>query len=81
MNEPHMGTWKTENDAQVAMIFAEAQRNYDVAAIAAIQYADFVSARSPEGALVLMQRAQVYATLHQADTAVWVAENRRERMP
>ena len=77
--EPHMATWKTEDDARKAMVFAEARRDYDVAAIAAMQYSEFVAARAPEGAAVLMQRAQVYATLHQADTTLWISESRRDR--
>lgn len=68
-----------EADFRVAMFQAETEGKYEDAALAALGLAEMVGVRSPEGALYCAQRAQVYATLHQADTALWISENRRDR--
>ena len=57
-----------------------AKREYGDAALAALKVADAFCQNTSICALY-HQRALTYATLHQADTVVWVAENRRERMP
>lgn len=49
-----------------AMFQAETEGKYEDAALAALGLAEMVSFRSPEGAMYCAQRAQVYATLHQA---------------
>jgi hypothetical protein len=59
------------------MIAAERARNYSDAALNALAYADLVGVRSPDGAASLERQAQVYATLYQADMALWVVENRQ----
>ena len=57
------GGWESESDARDCMILAESMGSWELAAIAAINYADYVGARSPEGAANINQRALVYATL------------------
>lgn len=67
-------------DAEVqfrqAMFQAETEGKYEDAALAALGMAEMVSVRTAEGATYCVQRAQVYATLHQArvleDVAVGV---------
>ncbi|OMB98735.1 hypothetical protein A5746_00915 [Mycolicibacterium conceptionense] len=54
-----------------------AHGHYAAAAMSALELADLTSVNSPEGALVFTNRAMVYASLNQAETAVWVAENRQ----
>lgn len=71
----------TEVQFRQAMFQAETEGKYEDAALAALGLAEMVSVRTAEGATYCVQRAQVYATLHQAQAAVLVAENRRERMP
>lgn len=66
-----------ESAARDSMHHQESEGNYQDAALAALTYADYVGNRSPEGALALTIRAQVYATLHQAETALWIADNRQ----
>jgi len=58
--------WDSENAARDAMLAAEERWDLEVAAIAALHYADYVGARSAEGAAEVNQRAMVYATLHLA---------------
>jgi hypothetical protein len=70
-----------ESDFRQVMFQAETEAKYEDAAIAALGLAEIVSVRSSEAAVYCAQRAQVYATLHHAQNVVWVAENRRERMP
>ena len=65
-DQPVNAAWPSEGDARRAMLAAEARYDYEVAAIAALHYADYVGIRSPEGAIALTQRAQVYATLFSA---------------
>lgn len=55
-----------EDGLRRVMIEFESFHDFRNAALAAIAYADHIGANSPEGALVLMQQAQVYATLGQA---------------
>lgn len=55
--------WESEVAARMAMLAAEARWDLEVAAIAALHYADFVAVRSAEGADTINQRALVYATL------------------
>lgn len=59
---PNRG-WESESVARDAMLFAEDRRDYELAAVAAVGYADYVGTRSPEGALNINLRALVYATL------------------
>lgn len=63
---PENARWKSEDDARQAMQAAEARRDYEVAAVAAVQYAEYVGCRTSNGASVILQQAQVYATLHHA---------------
>lgn len=56
----------TEAAFRVEMFQAETEAKYEDAALAALGLAEVVSFRSPEGAMYCAQRAQVYATLHQA---------------
>lgn len=56
---------------------ALAANDFKTAALAAIDLADNPNG-CPEVAMIHLARAQVYATLHQAETAVWIAENRRD---
>lgn len=58
--------WDSENAARDAMLAAEERWDLEVAAIAALHYADYVGARSAEGAANINQRAMVYATLRLA---------------
>jgi hypothetical protein len=61
------------------MLLAESGSLYEQAALHALAYADFLAARvGPEPASVLTLQAQVYASLHQADTILFVAENRNQ---
>lgn len=61
-----VNAWPSESDARIAMLAAETRYDYEVAAIAALHYADYVGVRSPDGAIALTQRAHVYATLFSA---------------
>lgn len=70
----HARGWGSERAAREAMHRNEDSRTYDVAAIAALDYADYLAVRSPEGAAIITSRALVYATLH-------VAEFRGDRLP
>jgi hypothetical protein len=58
-----------ESDCMKVMLVAEDEGDYAIAALAALRRAEMVSPRSPMGALILTVRAQVYATLHQAQVA------------
>lgn len=66
-----------EADARAVMIAAENVRNYEDAALAALTMADYVGVRSADGAASFERKALVYATLHQADMALFIAENRQ----
>jgi hypothetical protein len=48
------------------MLAAESRYDYEVAAIAAMRYSEFVGVRTAEGAAVLMTRALAYATLRKS---------------
>ncbi|WP_157897409.1 hypothetical protein [Mycobacteroides chelonae] len=61
-----------------AQMFYEADRgNYSTAALRALELAELVGANSPEGAAILTARAHVYATLNQAEVALWIKNNPR----
>lgn len=75
-----MTQWKRPADmsaARTLMLECEAARDYEGAALAAITLADQCSGRDLEGSTAYERQAQVYATLHQAQMVVWVAENRQ----
>ena len=58
----------TDAEAQFrdAMRWAEARGEYGQAALAALGYAEVVSARTAEGGMFLVAKVQVYAALHHA---------------
>ena len=73
-------TWfrpESESDARKLMIDCESKRDYEGAALAAITIADYIAVRTAEGAAAYERQALVYASLHQAQTGEWIAENRR----
>lgn len=71
----------SEVGARMVMIQAEARRDYETAALAAITLSDIVYQRSPGTSESFERQALVYAALHQASIAVWIAENRRTSIP
>lgn len=52
-------------------------QDYESATIIALDLSNLVGAQSPEGALVFAQWAVAYAGLHQAQTALFIAEHRQ----
>lgn len=70
----------TVSDARAKMIDAEKVRNFQEAALAAVALADLCTDEygNPTDSTASFERqALVYATLHQADTALFIAENRQ----
>lgn len=61
---------------RVAMIEAEKRRDYESAALYAIAQSD-LSGQSPEDAAGYERHAIAYAMLHQAQTALFIAEHRQ----
>ncbi|MHC9292019.1 hypothetical protein ACRCUN_06100 [Mycobacterium sp. LTG2003] len=68
-------------DARNAMLAAEANRDYETAALAAITLSDLTSGRNAADAESFERQAAVYASLHQAQTALFIAENRQPINP
>jgi len=60
-----------------AMRAAAETRRYEDAALSALELADFCTG---DGVREYIAQAQVYATLYQAQTAVWIAESRQPMM-
>lgn len=60
-----------------SMRAAAQTRRYEEAALAALKLAD---ESSGDGVSQYISQAQVYATLYQAQTAVWIAESRQPMM-
>jgi hypothetical protein len=62
--------------ARKAMIEAEKRRDYESAALLAVALSD-MSSGFPEDSAAYGQQAQVFALLHQAQTALFIAEHRQ----
>lgn len=60
-------------DARIAMIEAEKRRDYESAALCAIVMSDLC----PDDSASFDRQAQVYAALHQSQTALFIAEYRQ----
>jgi hypothetical protein len=71
---------KNATEARVTMLEAESERNFANAALAAITLSDLASGYPDESA-AFDRQALVYATLHQAEMALWIAENRQIVFP
>lgn len=71
---------ESELIARTVMLTAEEKHDYETAALAALAMADYVGARTAEGAASLERQALVYASLHQTQTALFIAENRMPMM-
>lgn len=72
-------SWETR-DAQIA---AEARGDFKTAALCALTLADYAEANTDRPIALRAtdqesweRQAQVYATLHTAEMALWIAENR-----
>ena len=65
---------ESETAARDALRAAEGRQDYETAALAALAMADYVGARTAEGAASLERQALVYASLHQTQTALFIAE-------
>lgn len=63
-------------DARVAMLEAERHGKFDDAALHALTLSD-KAAGDPAESATLAQHAAVYAALHQAQTALFIAEHRQ----
>lgn len=73
------GEWvraESSLDARMAMLDAERLGKYELAALHALTLSDKASADTAESA-ILAQHAAVYAALHQAQTALFIAEHRQ----
>lgn len=67
----------SEGDIRAQMVAEADKGNLSVAAMRALELAELVGARSLEGAAIYIARAQVYATLNQAEVALWIKNNPR----
>lgn len=65
----------SEGDIRAQMVAEADKGNLSVAAMRALELAELVGARSPEGAAIYTARAQVYATLNQAEVVLWIKNN------
>jgi hypothetical protein len=63
-------------DGRAEMLRAEKRRDYESAALHAIAQSD-LSGQSPEDAASYERQAIAYAMLHQAQTALFIAEHRQ----
>lgn len=65
-----------EDVARAEYIKALEAKRFQEASVAALIYAEYVGARSPEGAQVLATAAGALATLAHSETQIWLWENR-----
>jgi hypothetical protein len=65
-----------DDEAFEGMLECERRRDYEAAALNCLAAASMTPEGSGEGT-DLVRIAQVYATLHQAQTALFIAENRQ----
>ncbi|QLQ11150.1 MAG: hypothetical protein HZY75_13205 [Nocardioidaceae bacterium] len=81
MSEPTPAQAVTEGGARIKIADAIKANDFRGAALMALALAEMVGVRSAEGAAVYMAQAQVFATLHQAEMALFIAENRQPIHP